>query len=212
MSERSGEGSGEGSGGGPKIPLRWLLGGVAVLGVAAVLYIIGQASINPQAQTNLKDVARGEMAKFALPAEVSPPPATSFVDATGGPKRISDFKGKVAVVNLWATWCAPCIIEMPTLAKLAKSYEGQPVEVVTISVDRPADAEKARIFIAKHAPLKFYHDPNMALPFAMKPGVAGMPTTIIYGADGVERGRLSGDADWSGKDAKALIDKILAEN
>lgn len=52
----------------------------------------------------------------------------------------------------------------------------------------------------------------MALPFAFKPPAAGMPTTVIYGADGVERGRLAGDADWSGKDAKALIDKVLAEN
>ena len=207
MSERSNEGAA----GGPKIPLRWVLGGVAVLGVAAVLYIIAQASLNPQGETNLKALAKGEMAKFILPAEAAPAPVTSFLDAKGQTKRIGDFRGKVVVVNLWATWCAPCVIEMPTLAKLAASYEGKPVEVVAISVDRPDDAEKARFFIGKHAPLAFYHDPKMALPFAFKPAAVGMPTTVIYGADGVERGRLSGDADWSGKDAKALIDKVLAD-
>ena len=84
--------------------------------------------------------------------------------------------------------------------------------VLAISVDRPDDADKARAFIAKHAPLAFYHDPKMALPFAFKPTASGMPTTIIYGADGVERGRLAGGADWGGKDAKALIDKVLAES
>ena len=209
MSEKSdGEAKGE-----PKaIPLKWALRGVAVLGVAGIVYIIAQASINPQRETNLKSLATGEMAKFVTPVEAAPAPVNSFQDPTGAPKRIADFRGKVTVVNLWATWCGPCVIEMPTLAKLAAEYQGKPVEIVAISVDRPDDADKARAFIAKHAPLAFYHDPKMALPFAFKPTASGMPTTIIYGADGVERGRLAGGADWGGKDAKALIDKVLAES
>lgn len=207
------EKSGEKAAGEPKASrLKWALWGVAVVGVAAVLYIIAQASINPQRAGDLKSVAKGEMSKFEIPAEATVAPVTSFQNASGAATRIADFKGKVTVVNLWATWCAPCVIEMPTLAKLAASYEGKPVEVVTVSVDRPQDADKARAFIAKHAPLAFYHDPKMALPFAFKPVASGMPTTVIYGPDGVERGRLAGGADWSGEDAKALIDKILAES
>ena len=209
MSEKSG---GEAKGEPKAIPLKWALRGVAVLGVAGIVYIIAQASINPQQPTNLKSLSTGEMAKFVTPVEAAPAPVNSFQDPTGAPKRIADFKGKVTVVNLWATWCGPCVIEMPTLAKLAAEYQGQPVEVLAISVDRPDDADKARAFIAKHAPLAFYHDPKMALPFAFKPTASGMPTTIIYGADGVERGRLAGGADWGGKDAKALIDKVLAES
>ncbi len=209
MSEKSG---GEAKGEPKAIPLKWALRGVAVLGVAGIVYIIAQASINPQRETNLKSLATGEMAKFVTPLEAAPAPVNSFQDPTGAPKRIADFKGKVTVVNLWATWCGPCVIEMPTLAKLAAEYQGKPVEIVAISVDRPDDADKARAFIAKHAPLAFYHDPKMALPFAFKPTASGMPTTIIYGADGVERGRLAGGADWGGKDAKALIDKVLAES
>lgn len=209
MSEKSG---GEAKGEPKAIPLKWALRGAAVLGVAGIVYIIAQASINPQRETNLKSLATGEMAKFATPVEAAPAPVTSFQNAAGAQTRIADFKGKVTVVNLWATWCGPCVIEMPTLAKLAADYQGKPVEVVAISVDRPDDADKARAFIAKHAPLAFYHDPKMALPFAFKPTASGMPTTIIYGADGVERGRLAGGADWGGKDAKALIDKVLAES
>ena len=209
MSEKSG---GEAKGEPKAIPLKWALRGVAVLGVAGIVYIIAQASINPQRETNLKSLATGEMAKFVTPVEAAPAPVNSFQDPTGAPKRIADFRGKVTVVNLWATWCGPCVIEMPTLAKLAAEYQGKPVEIVAISVDRPDDADKARAFIAKHAPLAFYHDPKMALPFAFKPAASGMPTTIIYGADGVERGRLAGGADWGGKDAKALIDKVLAES
>lgn len=209
MSEKSG---GEAKGEPKAIPLKWALRGVAVLGVAGIVYIIAQASINPQRETNLKSLATGEMAKFVTLVEAAPAPVNSFQDPTGAPKRIADFRGKVTVVNLWATWCGPCVIEMPTLAKLAAEYQGKPVEIVAISVDRPDDADKARAFIAKHAPLAFYHDPKMALPFAFKPTASGMPTTIIYGADGVERGRLAGGADWGGKDAKALIDKVLAES
>jgi hypothetical protein len=100
---------------------------------------------------------------------------------------------------------------MPTLAKLAGEYAGKPVVVAAVSVDTPADADRAREFIAQHAPLSFYSDPQMKLPFALKPPAAGMPTTVIYGADGLERARLSGGADWSGADARAVIDHVLAD-
>lgn len=208
MSERSDEVAAK-----PKRdPLKLALWGVAGIGVAGALYIIGQAAINPQGQDDLKDLAKGEMAKLTVPAEATVAPVQSFVDATGKTTRIADFKGRVTVVNIWATWCAPCVIEMPTLAKLAAEYKGEPVEVVAISIDRPQDADKAKAFIAKHAPLAFYHDPKMSMPFAMKPAAVGMPTTIIYGPDGMERARISGEADWSGKDAKAVIDKVLAKS
>jgi len=126
--------------------------------------------------------------------------------------RIADLKGKVVVLNLWATWCAPCVTEMPTLAKLAARYQGKPVEVVALSIDSPGSQDKARAFIATHAPLAFYSDPKMKFPFALKPSAPGMPTTVIYGADGLERARLSGGADWSGPEAAAIIDRVLAES
>lgn len=192
--------------------LKGALWGVALLGVAAVVYIMAQASINPRQTTSLKSLAKGEMAKLIFPAEAGPAPATSFQDADGKPVRLADFKGKVVVVNMWATWCGPCVIEMPTLAKLAAAYEGQPVAVVAVSVDGERDADKARMFIAKHAPLVFYRDPKLKLPYDFKPAAVGMPTTVIFGKDGVERARLAGGADWAGPEARAVIDKVLAES
>lgn len=190
--------------------LKWGLWGAALVGVAAVVYIIVQASTNPGGAGALKGLAKGEMSKLTFVADAGAPPATSFLNADGERMRIADLKGKVLVVNLWATWCAPCQLEMPTLAKLAAEYEGKPVEVVAISIDKGEDGEaKAREFIAKNAPLKFYIDPSAKLPFDLKPQAVGMPTTVIYGADGIEKARLSGDADWSGPDAKAVIDKVL---
>ena len=72
-------------------------------------------------------------------------------------------------------------------------------------------AAKARLFIAKHDPLKFYHDRTMSLPFKLVPPAPGAPTTIIYGKDGLERVRVAGEADWAGLDARALVDEVLAE-
>jgi thiol-disulfide isomerase/thioredoxin len=114
-------------------------------------------------------------------------------------------------VNLWATWCGPCKIEMPQLAKLAAAYDGKPVQIVEISIDKPEALAEAKAFIAQNAPLAFYNDPAAKLPWALKPAAAGMPTTVIYGKDGFERGRISGEADWAGAGAKSVIDKILAE-
>lgn len=191
--------------------LKWGLWGAALIGVAAVVYIIAQASTNPGPGGELKALAKGEMSGLAFPAEAAAPPATSFLNADGERMRLADLRGKVLVVNMWATWCAPCQLEMPTLAKLAAEYEGKPVEVVAISIDKGEDDQaKARAFIAKNAPLKFYIDPTAKLPFDLKPAAVGMPTTVIYGADGIEKARLSGDADWSGAEAKAVIDKVLA--
>jgi thiol-disulfide isomerase/thioredoxin len=191
--------------------LKWALWGVAGIGVAAVVYIIAQATINPRQEMGLKSVAKGEMAKLTLSAEAGAAPVTSFLDKDGKPVRLADFKGKVVVLNVWATWCAPCILEMPTLAKLAAEYEGKPVAVVAVAIDGDRDADKAKAFIARNAPLVFYRDPKLKLPYDLKPPTSAMPTTVIFGKDGIERGRVLGPAEWSGKDAKAVIDKVLAE-
>jgi thiol-disulfide isomerase/thioredoxin len=190
--------------------LKWALWGVAAVGVAAVVYIIVQAAANPGPRGDLKSVAKGEMAKLVVPAEATAAPATTFYDGEGKPLRLADFKGKVVVLNIWATWCAPCKIEMPALAKLQTEYSPDKVVVIPVSVDGDRDVDTAKQFIAQNAPLGFYRDPKMKLPYDLKPVAVGMPTTIIFDAEGVEKGRLAGGADWAGKDAKAVIDKVLA--
>ncbi|HEX3366873.1 TlpA disulfide reductase family protein [Phenylobacterium sp.] len=199
--------------------LTWALWGAAAIGVAAVVYIIAQSSTKPVTQgpagtsgavataPPTHDVAK----KLEHPADGSAPPAYVFLDDKGKKVTPADFKGKVVVMNLWATWCAPCKLEMPTLAKLAQAYAGKPVAVVAVSIDKADALEPAKAFIAANAPLSFYNDPDAKLPWALKPSANGMPTTIILGKDGLERGRISGEADWNGPGAKATIDKILAQ-
>jgi thiol-disulfide isomerase/thioredoxin len=197
--------------------LTWALWGAAAIGVAGVVYITMQASSNPPntgAGSGRQNTAAAHSvaAKLTHAADASPEPDYGFVGADGQPVKLADFKGKVVVMNIWATWCGPCVAEMPTLAKLQGSYAGKPVEVVAISIDSPDDTAKAKQFLAKHAPLKFYQDKAMKLPFVLKPAADGTPITIIYGKDGLEKGRVSGDADWSQPDAHAAIDKLLAVN
>jgi thiol-disulfide isomerase/thioredoxin len=192
--------------------LKWALWGVAILGVAAVLYIIGGALIKPGGGGELDRLAKGEMAKLQVPLEPTRAPVHVFYDGAGDPVRIADFQGQVVVMNIWATWCAPCVLEMPTLAALQKRYAGKPVKVVAVSVDQEDDLAKAQAFIAKHAPLDFYVDRERKISFVLTPPAPGMPTTVIYGPDGVERARLAGEADWTSEEAVAVIDQVLAGN
>lgn len=190
--------------------LTWGLWGAALVGVAAVVYIIGSASTKPTPPAPSSAATSTTFAsKLTTPAQPTPSPDYTFYDASGKAMKLADLKGKVVVMNIWATWCGPCVTEMPTLAKLQAAYAGKPVEVVTISIDSESSAAKARLFIAQHDPLKFYHDREMKLPFKLSPPAPGAPTTVIYGKDGMEVARVAGEADWSGPEARALVDKAL---
>jgi thiol-disulfide isomerase/thioredoxin len=196
-------------GGSGRSLLSYALWGAALIGAAAVLYVIVGALIKPAGGPSLNSLAHGEMAKLQVAGKPTAAPDTPFIDAEGRSLRISDLKGPVRVVNLWATWCAPCVKEMPTLAKLQAAYPGR-IVVAPISMDRLEDREKARAFIAEHPPLGFFQDPKYALAFALDPPAEGFPTTVIYDARGHERARLSGGADWGGADARAVVEFLLS--
>jgi thiol-disulfide isomerase/thioredoxin len=191
--------------------LKWAIGCFALIGVAAVLYVIASASFKPKEAADLRDFKRGELAKLDVPATPRPAPTQTFTDADGKTVSIADFKGRVVVLNLWATWCAPCKIEMPTLAKLQGAYLTAPLDVVAVSVDRDSDLNLARSDIAKNAPLKLYRDPGYKLAFGLTPRAAGFPTTIVFDKRGQERARLAGEADWNSPEARQLVEALLNE-
>ncbi len=181
---------------------------IAAAGLAAVLYALAGCSNTPGA---LKPLARGAMAKLTVTDQPAPEPDTPFKDAVGHPHTLAEFRGKVAIVNVWANWCAPCKAEIPSLARLQVAYADKPVAVVAVSVGKGDDEAAGHAFIERNPPLAFYTEPTYALTFAFKPVVDGMPTTILYDRQGVERARLTGGADWSSPDARAVVDSLLAE-
>jgi len=129
-------------------------------------------------------------------------PATEFTDFSGKKVSIASFKGKPVLLNLWATWCIPCIKEMPTLDALAGA-KGDSVQILPVSQDLKGK-EVVEPFFAKagYKYLKPYLDTETALSTGIG---ANLPTTILYDSAGKEVWRMSGDYDWSGKKAAALI-------
>ncbi len=184
------------------------LAGLAVVILAAVLYAIASHGFK-FGSPSVKNLATGAMAKLQTPDKPRGEPDAPFVGPNGQTLHLADFKGQVLVVNFWATWCGPCVLEMPTLAKLQAAYVGQPLKVMAISLDRPEDKALAQSFILKHGPLEFYQDPQYALPFSLDPRPDGVPVTVIFDKNGHEQARLEGAADWSGPEAKAVIDRVL---
>ena len=135
-----------------------------------------------------------------------PIPAVEIKKDDGTPGKLSDLKGKPLLVNLWATWCVPCIKELPTLDALAARDAGK-LQVVLVN----EDLEGARVvtpFLQKH-PLKTvkpWLDTANALMIPTK--VASLPTTILYDANGKEVLRVDRDLDWTGPEAKRLLAQI----
>lgn len=192
-------------------PMRMALGGVILVGVAAVLYVIASASFKPSGPADLTEFKKGTLEKLDVPATPRAAPDTVFTSLDGKPATLADFKGRVVVMNLWATWCAPCKAEMPTLAKLQAAYATQPVTVLPITVDRDGDLNLVNEEMAANPPLKTYRDPGYKVSFALQPRAQGYPTTVIYDRQGRERARMAGPADWSGPEARGIVEKLLAE-
>jgi len=192
-------------------PLRLALAGVLLVGVAAVLYVIVAASFKPHGPADLREFKKGTLEKLDVPASPRPAPDTTFTSLDGKSATLADFKGRVVIMNLWATWCAPCKAEMPTLAKLQAAYATQPLTVLPISVDRDGDLNLVQAEMAANPPLKTYRDPSYKLSFALEPKAGGFPTTVIYDRQGRERARMTGPADWSAPEVRGLVEKLLAE-
>lgn len=130
-------------------------------------------------------------------------PATAFVGPDGEPASLADFRGKPLLVNLWATWCAPCVAEMPTLDAAAAEL-GDRVRVVAVSQDLEQTAGKVRAFLRdrKLAHLAAYRDPRLALSTAF---AANLPVTILYDAQGREVWRRLGSFEWNSAEARRAI-------
>jgi len=132
-----------------------------------------------------------------------PAPDTAFEDGEGQPVRLSAFRGRPLLVNLWATWCGPCVVEMPSLDALA-AREGDRLKVLTLSQDTDG-RDKVADFFAAHsfARLEPFLDGSMQVMTALR--VDTLPTTILYNSQGREVWRMTGSSDWLGARAARLL-------
>lgn len=137
-----------------------------------------------------------------------PLPAIRFKDGDGADRTLADFRGKVVLLNIWATWCVPCREEMPTLDHLQAELGGADFEVIALSIDRAGPAPVKRFFeeVGLQA-LRLYIDSSGAAHRAL--GIVGLPTTILVGRDGSELGRYIGPAEWDSPEMVGFFRKQI---
>ena len=146
----------------------------------------------------------GTVASFVLADRPEPAPEITFSDAAGNTLRLADFRGKVVLVNLWATWCAPCVKEMPALDRLQAKLGGADFTVLALSIDREGLAKVQPFFAAnKIGALAPYLDPGGRSPATF--GARGLPTTLLIDRDGTVVGRQEGAAEWDDDSSVALL-------
>lgn len=189
----------------------------AAVGFAAVYGTLGRPDNNGLTASGEKEAQKPasgtrrtapDMPAFVFKNTPEPLAEVNFTDGDGNPVTLADFKGKTVLLNLWATWCAPCREEMPSLDRLQKALGSDEFEVVALAVDR-AGPEAAKKFLdeIEVSSLKLYSDTTTRSGSALR--VIGMPTTILIDREGREIGRLPGPYEWDAPEAQALIEAEL---
>lgn len=161
----------------------------------------------------ISPLAHGEVAALTMATSPLKLPDLAFEDGEGKPRKLSEWRGKTVLVNLWATWCVPCRKEMPALDHLQSTLGEPAFEVVAVNLDT-RDPEKPRAFLSEIGvkALAFYADPATRTFQALRSVGRGfgLPTTLLIDRDGCELGYLAGPAEWGGADAEALVRAAIA--
>jgi len=175
------------------------------IGLVACFLVIVQSCQKPK--TGLDRFAVDSLKRLTK-VEASPAqPSMEFKTFDGETMRLTDYKGQVILLNVWATWCAPCLKEMPSLSQLQNLRGGPEFQVVTISLDRTAEETANWLAEQNITNLTPWHDKNFKLNTAVK--TPGLPMSILYDRTGQEIARLPGDAQWDSPEALALIDELV---
>lgn len=157
---------------------------------------------------SLKAYAKGPLAALLVHEPARDIPPFSFRNGEGKEISLADFRGRVVLLNLWATWCAPCRKEMPDLARLQRDMGGPGFEVVALSLDRKG-AEASAAFLKETGAdnLALYTDQESKALAAVN--ALGLPATLLVNRDGKEAARLLGPADWASEEAKSIIRELM---
>jgi thiol-disulfide isomerase/thioredoxin len=200
---------------------KYLFAAVPILVLAGLLSIYGLNSQPRKAETTAtapttetggfsKALAKGPMAGVVIHAQRKTLGAFTFKDANGKDVDLSAWKGRVVLLNLWATWCTPCRKEMPDIAKLQKELGSTDFEVVALSVDRKGlEASQAFLKDIGADNLKAYTDQPSSSLAAIQ--ALGLPASILIDRKGQEAARILGPAEWASPEAQTMIKALIAE-
>ncbi len=170
-------------------------------GTVAIVLLVALSTAAPGEDQKMR------LGEFIAMTPPLPAPEVTFTDAEGKPASLADFKGKPVVVNLWATWCEPCLREMPSLERLQSKFDDKLV-VAAVSQDR-AGGKLVNPFVAalKLDKVRVYLDPKSEVGHAFK--VRGLPTSIVIDAQGQVVGRVEGAAEWDSAAMLAALKPLL---
>ena len=178
---------------------------------AASLYMALAAFANIAFAGDLEALRVGDMKKLVLKADGAVVTG-SFTDRDGAEVRLEEMRGKVLVVNFWATWCAPCRVEMPSLNALDAELEADGLEVIAIASGRNKLPNRLMLSMRRPGSTGSRFILIRARTSCARWGPFGLPTTLVLGPDGREIGRLQGDADWASEEALTMMRAILLQS
>jgi len=187
-----------------------IVGAAALIGVVVSL---GEASIRMNTvEGPLSEYAKGEMGEFITLETLVLQSEAPLINEQGETVFLSDYEGQLLLVNYWASWCAPCLVEMPGLDALQGAYDSEEFELIIVAVDnQEVDSRRAYERLAPDHLAFHYGVPSEVYPYPAEGGPLSLPLTVLYDRHGIEIGRLSGEADWNGPDARALLDAALTQ-
>jgi len=176
----------------------------------AVLLFVGAGFFLLASAMNPGGGGTGGPQGFSLASFPSEAPAAQFKGANGAPLTLEDFRGRVVLLNIWATWCGPCRAEMPSLDRLQAMHRNDGLEVIAVSVDREG-AGRVRAYYQKSGirNLKLYVDSNQATIGAFRPD--GIPMSVLIDREGNVVGEMTGAAQWDSAAAVELVGRYLQE-
>ncbi len=193
-----------------------LIGGICVASVAAGTWLGKPPSLaSPPVATpivapsDVADIAPRGMDAMTPTDPPRPLPAISFLDGDGRRHALAELRGRPVLLNLWATWCQPCIAELPALAALARDQGPDGIAVVALSTDRGGVSQVRAFLAARAIDLPIRVDPAGVAADAL--GARGLPTTLVIDAEGRERARFEGAADWDSAAARRTILALVAK-
>ena len=174
--------------------------------LAIGLFIIGVTGVIAYGATRY---LRKELFPIALGSK-APDFTAVTLDSIPREKHLADYRGQVVMINVWATWCLPCRVEMPSIEALHKAYGPKGLKILAVSIDDPGTEATIRAFVKQYGlTFEVLHDPKGKISDLYD--ISGYPETFVVGRDGLIRKKLMSATDWNSPEARALVDRLLAE-